>query len=45
MNADVRELLGVSSATANRILSKLVDQGKLQRYRVKPYWAYKLVDQ
>lgn len=45
MNADVRELLGVSSATANRILSKLVDQGKLQRYRDKPYWAYKLVDQ
>lgn len=45
MNADVRELLGVSSATANRILSKLVDQGKLQRYRVKSYWAYKLVDQ
>ena len=41
MNADVRELLGVSSATANRILSKLVDQGKLQRSRVKPYWAYK----
>ena len=45
MNADVRELLGVSSATANRILRKLVDQGKLKRYRVKPYWAYKLVDQ
>lgn len=41
MNADVRELLGVSSATANRILGKLVDQGKLKRYRVKPYWAYK----
>ena len=41
MNADVRELLGVSSATANRILNKLVEQGKLQRYRVKPYWAYK----
>lgn len=45
MNADVRELLGVSSATANRILSKLVDQGKLQRYRVKPYWAYKTTNQ
>ena len=45
MNADVRELLGVSSATANRILSKLVDQGKLQRYRDKPYWAYKLPGQ
>ena len=45
MNADVRELLGVSSATANRILSKLVDQGKLQRYRVKPYWAYKPTNQ
>lgn len=44
MNADVRELLGVSSATANRILSKLVDQGKLHRYRVKPYWAYKPTD-
>lgn len=45
MNADVRELLSVSSATANRILSKLVDQGKLQRYRVKPYWAYKTTNQ
>lgn len=45
MNADVRELLGVSSATANRILGKLVDQGKLQRYRAKPYWAYKLPGQ
>lgn len=45
MNADVRELLGVSSATANRILSKLVDQGKLQRYRDKLYWAYKLPGQ
>lgn len=45
MNADVRELLGVSSATANRILGKLVDQGKLKRYRVKPYWAYKLLGQ
>lgn len=45
MNADVRELLGVSSATANRILGKLVDQGKLKRYRVKPYWAYKLFGQ
>lgn len=45
MNADVRELLGVSSATANRILSKLVEQGKLQRCRVKPYWAYKPTNQ
>ena len=40
MNADVRELLGVSSATANRILSKLVDHGNLQRYRAKPYCPY-----
>ena len=27
MNADVRELLNVSSATANRILAVLVDNG------------------
>ena len=35
MNADVRELLGVSSATANRILGKLVDQGKLSGQAAK----------
>lgn len=29
MNADVRELCGVSAATANRILAELVEEGKL----------------
>ena len=45
MNADVRELLGVSSATANRILRKLVDKDKLQKCRVNTYWAYKSTNQ
>lgn len=29
MNADVRELCGVSAATANRILAGLANEGKL----------------
>ena len=32
MNADVRELCGVSSATANRILATLVENKKLKKY-------------
>lgn len=40
MNADVRTLLGVSSATANRILAKLVADGKLKRIRSGKHWAY-----
>lgn len=40
MNADLRELLGVSSATANRILSGLVNDGKLLKIRVGKTWAY-----
>lgn len=40
MNADVRELLNVSSATANRILSVLVDEGKLMKIRKGKTWAY-----
>lgn len=40
MNADVRELLNVSSATANRILSALVDNGKLMKIRKGKTWAY-----
>ena len=42
MNADVRELCGVSAATANRILSNLVAMGKLSRYREGGHWACKL---
>ena len=40
MNADVRELCGVSAATANRILVKLADEDKLQKYRIRGHWSY-----
>jgi len=42
MNADVRKLCGVSSATANRILAGLSTDGKLIKYREGGHWAYKL---
>ncbi len=42
MNADVRELCGVSAATANRILAGLVADGKLARHRKGGHWVYKL---
>lgn len=41
MNADVRELCGVSAATANRILSSFVEERKLNKYREGGHWAYK----
>ena len=41
MNADVRELCGVSAATANRILSSFVEERKLSKYREGGHWAYK----
>ncbi len=40
MNADVRELCGVSAATANRILASLVEEEKLSKYREGGHWAY-----
>ena len=40
MNADVRGLLNVSSATANRILATFVDNGKLMKIRKGKTWAY-----
>lgn len=39
-NADVRKMFGVSAATANRILSKLVDKGKIQKLRIGKFWGY-----
>ena len=42
MNADVRELCGVSAATANRILAGLVSAGKLVKCRRGGHWAYQL---
>lgn len=40
MNADVRELCGVSAATANRILTGLAAEDKLLRCRKSGHWAY-----
>lgn len=40
MNADVRELCGVSSATANRILRECSEKKDLTRVRVGGKWAY-----
>ena len=39
-NADVREILGVSAATANRILTKMTEEGKIQRIRIGKTWGY-----
>lgn len=41
MNSDVRELCGVSAATANRILAGLAEDGKLVKTRKNGHWAYK----
>ena len=41
MNADVRQLCRVSSATANRILGSFATEGKLVKYRESGHWAYK----
>ena len=41
MNADVRALCGVSAATANRILSGLVAENRLSKYRESGHWAYR----
>lgn len=40
MNADVRELCGVSAATANRILSNFVEEGKLRKCHKGGHWIY-----
>lgn len=39
-NADVRKILGVSAATANRILARFVEEGKLQKIRIGKSWGY-----
>lgn len=40
-NAQVRSLCGVSAATANRLLNRLVQDGMLQKYREKGRWVYR----
>ena len=42
-NADVREMLGVGSATGNRILAKNVEEGKIQKVRIGKSWGYSLL--
>lgn len=39
-NADVCRILGVSSATANRLLRQWVQDGRLERFRDGRTWAY-----
>lgn len=41
-NSDVRQMFQVSSATANRILAKLSDEGVIQKERIGKSWGYVL---
>lgn len=40
MNNDVKKILGVSSATATRILTELTKSGELKRLRKGSHWVY-----
>lgn len=40
MNSDVQKLLGVSSATATRMLTSFSKSGKLKRIRIGSHWGY-----
>ena len=40
-NSDVRELLSVSPATANRVLNGMVEEGIIIRFRNGKSWAYR----
>ena len=40
-NSDVRKLLNVSVATANRILNTMVEKGLIIRFRNGKSWAYR----
>ena len=42
MNANVRELCGVSAATANRILVSLARKDKLAKYHEDGHWVYRM---
>ena len=43
LNSDVQKLLGVSSATATRILVGFMKDGKLKRIRIKSCWGYVII--
>ena len=40
-NSDVRELLSVSAATANRVLNGMAEKGMIIRFRKGKSWAYR----
>lgn len=40
-NSDVRKLLSVSAATANRVLNDMANRGLIYRFRKGKSWAYK----
>lgn len=44
-NADVRQLCGVSAATANRILAGFVAESRLVKCRQGGHWGYRRTDQ
>ena len=44
MNADVRELCGVSAATANRVLAELVRSERITRKSINGRWTYQLLN-
>ena len=41
-NTDVRAMFGVSAATANRVLAKMTEDGKIQKIRIGKSWGYML---
>lgn len=43
-NTDVRQMFQVSAATANRILAKLTDEGKLKKVRLGKSWGYVIIN-
>ncbi len=43
-NADVRQMFTVSAATANRILARLTEEGKLKKVRIGKSWGYVFAD-
>ena len=43
-NADVREMLGVSPATANRVLAKMTEEERIQKIRIGKSWGYVLTE-
>jgi len=39
-NSDVREMFGISSATANRVLARLSEDGRIKKIRLGKSWGY-----